>query len=201
MYVVCLDLETTLVPEFWIEIARATGIEELRRTTRDEPDYDLLMRQRIKTLREHGIGMDRIESIVAGVEPLPGAKDFLDALRAETQVILLSDTFRQFAHPMMEKLGWPTIFYNELSVDADGFIDGYHMRVDHMKLASVRALQSIGFDTMAVGDSFNDVEMIRASAHGWLIHGSQAVVAANPDIAHFDDYPSLLAAIERQLGA
>jgi phosphoserine/homoserine phosphotransferase len=200
MYIVCLDLETTLVPEFWIEIARATGVSELRRTTREEPDYDKLMHQRIQILRERGIGMDRIEQIIAGIEPLPGAREFLDALRAETQVIILSDTFRQFAQPVMEKLSWPTIFYNELSVDDDGFIDGYRMRIDHMKLASVRALQSIGFDVLAVGDSFNDIEMIRASQAGCLIHGSEAVIAANPDIPHFDDYPALLAAIEEKLG-
>lgn len=199
MRMVCLDLETTLVPEFWIEIARATGIEALRRTTRDEPDYSLLMHQRIGALRSHSIDLACIQAILGNIEPLPGARAFLDELRSLTQVIILSDTFGPFASAIAPKLNYPTMFYNELLVGADGMVQDFRMRVEEMKLASVRALQSIGYEVIAVGDSFNDVEMIREAAHGFLIHGSEAVVSAHPDIPAFDSYTELLAAIKELL--
>ena len=199
MNVVCLDLEGVLVPEIWIAFAEKTGIPEFRRTTRDEPDYAKLMRFRIDLLERHGLGLKEIQEVIAGVDPLPGAKDFLDALRAETQVILLSDTFEQFAAPLMEKLGRPTLFCNTLDVAPDGSIAGYRMRVAESKLATVRALQSIGFDTIAAGDSHNDLAMIRASKAGFLFRSTPAIEAANPDLPAFSEYADLLAAIRAAL--
>ena len=195
MNIVCLDVEGVLVPEIWIAFSEATGIPELRRTTRDEPDYGKLMRFRLGILRERGLGLREIRETIAGIDPLPGAKDFLDALRAETQVLLLSDTFEQFASPLMEKLGRPTLFCNTLDVAPDGSIAGYRMRVEQSKLATVRALQSIGFDTIAAGDSHNDLAMIRASKAGFLFRSTPAIEAENPDLPAFSEYADLLAAI------
>ena len=195
MNIVCLDVEGVLVPEIWIAFSEATGIPELRRTTRDEPDYGKLMRFRLGILRERGLGLREIQKTIAGIDPLPGAKDFLDALRAETQVLLLSDTFEQFASPLMEKLGRPTLFCNTLDVAPDGSIAGYRMRVEQSKLATVRALQSIGFDTIAAGDSHNDLAMIRASKAGFLFRSTPAIEAENPDLPAFTEYSDLLAAI------
>ncbi len=195
MNIVCLDVEGVLVPEIWIAFSEATGIPELRRTTRDEPDYGKLMRFRLGILRERGLGLREIQKTIAGIDPLPGAKDFLDALRAETQVVLLSDTFEQFASPLMEKLGRPTLFCNTLDVAPDGSIAGYRMRVEQSKLATVRALQSIGFDTIAAGDSHNDLAMIRASKAGFLFRSTPAIEAENPDLPAFSEYADLLAAI------
>ena len=195
MNIVCLDVEGVLVPEIWIAFSEATGIPELRRTTRDEPDYGKLMRFRLGILRERGLGLREIQKTIAGIDPLPGAKDFLDALRAETQVLLLSDTFEQFAAPLMEKLGRPTLFCNTLDVAPDGSIAGYRMRVEQSKLATVRALQSIGFDTIAAGDSHNDLAMIRASKAGFLFRSTPAIEAENPDLPAFSEYADLLAAI------
>ena len=195
MNIVCLDVEGVLVPEIWIAFSEATGIPELRRTTRDEPDYGKLMRFRLGILRERGLGLREIQKTIAGIDPLPGAKDFLDALRAETQVVLLSDTFEQFASPLMEKLGRPTLFCNTLDVAPDGSIAGYRMRVEQSKLATVRALQSIGFDTIAAGDSHNDLAMIRASAAGFLFRAPESIKADNPDLPAFDTFDELLAGI------
>ena len=199
MNIVCLDVEGVLVPEIWIAFSEATGIPELRRTTRDEPDYGKLMRFRLGILRERGLGLREIQETIAGIDPLPGAKDFLDALRAETQVLLLSDTFEQFASPLMEKLGRPTLFCNTLDVAPDGSIAGYRMRVEQSKLATVRALQSIGFDTIAAGDSHNDLAMIRASKAGFLFRSTPAIEAENPDLPAFTEYADLLAAIRKEL--
>ena len=199
MNIVCLDVEGVLVPEIWIAFSEATGIPELRRTTRDEPDYGKLMRFRLGILRERGLGLRRIQEVIAGIDPLPGAKDFLDALRAEAQVILLSDTFEQFAAPLMERLGRPTLFCNTLDVAPDGMIAGYRMRVADSKLSTVRALQSIGFDTIAAGDSHNDLAMIRASKAGFLFRSTPAIEAANPDLPAFSEYSDLLGAIRSSL--
>ena len=199
MYITCLDLEGVLVPEIWIAFAQASGIPELKRTTRDEPDYDKLMHWRLGILREHGLGLKEIQDVIAKIDPLPGAKDFLDALRAETQVLLLSDTFEQFAAPLMEKLGRPTLFCNTLDVAPDGSISGYRMRVAQSKLSTVRALQSIGFDTIAAGDSHNDLAMIRASKAGFLFRSTPAIEAANPDLPAFAEFADLLAAIRAAL--
>ena len=201
MNIVCLDVEGVLVPEIWIAFADAVGIPELRRTTRDEPDYGKLMDFRLRILREHGLGLPRIQETIAGIDPLPGAMEFLDVLRAESQEILLSDTFEQFAAPLMEKLGRPTLFCNTLQVGADGMIEGYRMRVAQSKLATVRALQSIGFETIAAGDSHNDLAMIRASKAGFLFRSTDAIKAANPDLEAFEDYDALLAAIVAKLRA
>ena len=195
MNIVCLDLEGVLVPEIWIEFAEAAGIPELMRTTRDEPDYDKLMDYRIGILRERGLGLEQIQETIATIDPLPGAKEFLDALRAEAQVIIVSDTFTQFAQPLMNKLGWPTIFCNELNVDEDGMIVGHSMRCDHTKLTTVRGLHSMGFDTIAAGDSFNDLEMIKASKAGFLFRSTDSIKADNPDVVAYEDYDDLLAAI------
>ncbi len=199
MNIVCLDVEGVLVPEIWIAFADAVGVPELRRTTRDEPDYDKLMRFRLDLLRERGLGLARIQETIAGIEPLPGAREFLDALRAEAQVILLSDTFEQFAAPLMEKLGRPTLFCNTLVVGARGMIEDYRMRVAQSKLSTVRALQSIGFDTIAAGDSHNDLAMIRASKAGFLFRSTGAIKAENPDLPAFEEYADLLAAIRKAL--
>ena len=199
MNVVCLDLEGVLVPEIWIAFAEASGIPELSRTTRDEPDYDKLMAWRLGILAEHGLGLKEIQQVIATIDPLPGAKEFLDALRAQTQVIIVSDTFTQFAQPLMEKLGWPTIFCNELEVAADGAIAGFHMRCPASKLTTVRGLQSIGFETIASGDSFNDLAMIRASKAGFLFRSTPAILEDNPDLPAFEEYNDLLAAIKAAL--
>ena len=188
MNVVCLDLEGVLVPEIWIAFSEATGIAEFRRTTRDEPDYDKLMRYRIDLLAEHGLGLKEIQSVIAKIDPLAGAKDFLDRLRTKTQVVILSDTFYEFAAPLMEKLGRPTLFCNSLEVADDGRITGYRMRCAQSKLTTVKALQSCGFETLAAGDSFNDLGMIRASKAGFLFRSTEAIKKANPELPAFETY-------------
>lgn len=200
MNVVCLDLEGVLVPEIWIAFAEASGIPELRRTTRDEPDYDKLMAFRLDILKKNGLGLPQIQEVIAGIDPLPGAREFLDALREKTQVIIISDTFEQFARPLMRKLGWPTLFCNTLQVAADGSVTGYAMRCEQSKLTTVRALQSCGFDTIAAGDSHNDLGMIRAGKAGFLFRSTDAIKADNPDLLAFESYEDLLAAIEQALG-
>ncbi len=195
MNVVCLDLEGVLVPEIWIAFSEATGIPELRRTTRDEPDYDKLMNFRLKHLREHGLGLKEIQETIATIDPLPGAREFLDSLKERTQVIILSDTFTQFAAPLMKKLGWPTIFCNELEVAADGTITGYRMRCEKSKLTTVKALQGIGFDTIAAGDSYNDLGMILNSKAGFLFRSTESIRADYPDLPAFEAYDDLLEAI------
>jgi len=188
MNVVCLDLEGVLVPEIWIAFAETTGIPEFRRTTRDEPDYDKLMRYRIELLAQHGLGLGEITAVIEKIDPLPGAVEFLNALRERTQVLILSDTFEQFARPLMRKLGWPTLFCNTLEVAANGRITGYRMRCAQSKLTTVRALQSCGFETIAAGDSFNDLGMIRASKAGFLFRSTEAIRTANPDLPAFETY-------------
>ena len=192
-------MEGVLVPEIWIAFAEASGIPELRRTTRDEPDYDKLMNWRMGILREHGLGLAEIQRVIATIDPLPGAKDFLDALRRETQVIILSDTFEQFAMPLMEKLGMPTLFCNTLQVAPSGEITGFAMRIAQSKLTTVRALQSIGYETVAAGDSYNDLGMIRASKAGFLFRSTDRIKADNPDLPAFEEFGDLLAAIRRAL--
>ncbi len=199
MDIVCLDLEGVLVPEIWIAFAEANGIPELKRTTRDEPDYDKLMNWRLGILRDHGLGLKEIQKTIAGIDPIPGAKEFLDELRSLTQVIIISDTFTQFAKPLMEKLGWPTIFCNSLEVAEDGEITGYRMRVADSKYVTVKALQSIGYDTIASGDSYNDLGMIRASKAGFLFKSTDKIKADNPEYAAYEDYGDLLAAIKKVL--
>ncbi len=199
MNVVCLDLEGVLVPEIWIAFSKESGIDELKRTTRDEPDYDKLMNWRIGILREHGLGLPQIQHTISKIEPLPGARDFLDKLRAMTQVIIISDTFEQFATPLMKKLGWPTLFCNTLEVGSDGMITGYKMRCPQSKLTTVKALQSIGFDTIASGDSFNDLAMIEAGKSGFLFRTTDAIKAEYSHIPAFEDYNDLLAAIKEAL--
>ena len=199
MNVVCLDMEGVLVPEIWIAFAQASGIPELRRTTRDEPDYDKLMRWRLGILKEHGLGLKEIQATIATIDPMPGAKEFLDKLRSETQVIILSDTFEQFAKPLMEKLGWPTIFCNTLEVGENGEITGYKMRCEKSKLTTVKALQSCGFDTIAAGDSFNDLGMIQASKAGFLFKSTPAIKADHPELPAFEEFDDLLHAIEAAL--
>ena len=201
MYIVCLDVEGVLVPEIWIAFSEASGIPELRITTRDEPDYDKLMKYRIGILKEHGLGLREIQQVISTIEPLPGAREFLDTLRAETQVILMSDTFEQFAGPLMRKLGDPTLFCNTLEVGADGEITGYRMRVANSKLTTVKALQSIGFETIASGDSFNDLAMIRASKAGFLFRTTDQIRRDYPDIPAFEDYADLTAAIRGVIAA
>lgn len=199
MNVVCLDLEGVLVPEIWIAFAEAAGIEELKRTTRDEPDYDKLMEYRLDILRQHGLGLPQIQEVIACIDPMPGAKEFLDQLRPLAQVIIISDTFSQFAKPLMEKLGWPTIFCNELVVDADGMIDGYRMRCEQTKLTTVRALHEAGLDTIASGDSYNDVGMILHSKAGFFFRTTDALRAEYPDVPAYTEYYELLQAIEAAL--
>ena len=201
MNIVCLDLEGVLVPEIWIAFAEESGIPALSRTTRDEPDYDKLMAYRLGILREHGLGLTEIQQVIAGIEPLPGAHEFLNDLRKRTQVVIISDTFTQFARPLMEKLGWPTLFCNELEVNADGTVTGWRMRTPNSKLDTVRALQSAGCQTIAAGDSHNDLAMIRASKAGFLFRSTEAIKAENPDLPAFDRYDDLLAAIEAALEA
>ena len=195
MYIICLDLEGVLVPEIWIAFSEASGIPELKRTTRDEPDYDKLMRWRIGILKEHGLGLKEIQDTIAKIDPLPGAKEFLDQLRAEGQVLILSDTFTQFATPLMKKLGWPTIFCNTLEVAENGEITGFKMRIEKSKLSTVKALQSIGYDTIASGDSYNDLDMILASKAGFLFRSTEKIKADYPDLPAYETYDELLSAI------
>ena len=196
MNIVCLDLEGVLVPEIWIAFSKESGIPELKRTTRDEPDYDKLMKFRIGILKEHGLGLREIQNTIAKIDPLPGAKEFLDELRSITQTIIISDTFEQFASPLMKKLGWPTLFCNTLEVGDDGMITGYKMRCEKSKLTTVKALQSIGFETIAGGDSFNDLAMIQAGKNGFLFRTTDEIKKNYPDIPAYEDYPELLAAIK-----
>ena len=199
MNIVCLDLEGVLVPEIWIAFSEASGIPELRRTTRDEPDYDKLMKWRLGILREHGLGLKDIQATIATIDPMPGAKEFLDTLRAETQAIILSDTFTQFASPLMKKLGWPTIFCNELEVGPDGMIADYCIRVEKSKLTTVRALQSIGFETIAAGDSYNDLGMIQAGKAGFLFRSTEQIKKDYPEIPACETYEELLGLIRKAL--
>ena len=199
MNVVCLDMEGVLVPEIWIAFSENAGIPELRRTTRDEPDYNKLMKWRLGILKEHGLGLKEIQATIAGIDPLPGAKAFLDELRTRTQVIILSDTFEQFAAPLMKKLDWPTIFCNTLVVGENGEITDYRMRTQQSKLTTVRALQSIGYETIAAGDSFNDLGMIQASKAGFLFKSTDKIKADNPDLPAFEEFDELLAAIRAAL--
>lgn len=199
MNVVCLDLEGVLVPEIWIAFAEATGIPELKRTTRDEPDYDKLMKYRIDILKEHGLGLKEIQDTIATIDPMEGAKEFLDELRATTQVLILSDTFEQFATPLMKKLGWPTIFCNTLEVAPSGEITGFKMRCEKSKLTTVKALQSCGFDTIASGDSFNDLGMIEASKAGFLFRSTEAIKKDYPQYPAYETYDELLAGIKAAL--
>ncbi len=199
MNIVCLDMEGVLIPEIWIAFAEATGIEELKRTTRDEPDYDKLMQYRLDILRKHNLGIKEIQETISKMDPIPGAKEFLDELRTITQVIIISDTFEQFAQPLMKKLGWPTLFCNSLEIAEDGTITDYKMRVEKSKYTTVKALQSIGFDTIASGDSHNDMGMIQASKAGFLFKSTESIKAEYPDIPAFDEYDDLLAAIKSAL--
>lgn len=199
MNIVCLDLEGVLVPEIWIAFAEASGIPELKRTTRDEPDYDKLMKWRIGILKEHGLGLKEIQDTIAKIDPIPGAKEFLDELRSLTQVIIISDTFTQFATPLMKKLGWPTIFCNSLEVAENGEITGFKMRIENSKLNTVKALQSIGFETIASGDSYNDLGMIKASKAGFLFKSTDKIIADNPELPAFETYDELMAAIKAVL--
>ena len=199
MNIVCLDLEGVLVPEIWIAFAKESGIPELKRTTRDEPDYDKLMKWRLGILKEHGLGLKEIQETIAKIDPIPGAKEFLDELRSITQVIIISDTFSQFAGPLMKKLGWPTIFCNTLEVAEDGEITGFKMRVENSKYSTVKALQSVGFETIASGDSHNDLGMIRASKAGFLFKSTEQIKKDNPDLEAFETYDELLDAIKKAL--
>ena len=199
MNIVCLDLEGVLVPEIWIAFAEASGIPELKRTTRDEPDYDKLMNWRLGILKEHGLGLKEIQDTIAKIDPIPGAKEFLDELRSITQVIIISDTFTQFATPLMKKLGWPTIFCNSLEVADNGEITGFKMRCEQSKLTTVKALQSIGYDTIASGDSHNDLGKIKESKAGFLYKRTEQIKADNPELEAFDTYDELLAAIKKAL--
>ena len=197
MNIVCLDLEGVLVPEIWIAFSEATGIPEFRRTTRDEPDYDKLMKWRINLLREHGLGLKEIQDTIAIIDPLPGALEFMDQLREMTQVVILSDTFTEFAKPLMKKLGWPTIFCNSLVVSDDGFITDFTMRIENSKLSTVRALQSIGFETIAAGDSYNDLDMILNSQAGFLFRSTEKIKADYPRLPAFETYDELLEGIKK----
>ena len=196
MFITCLDLEGVLVPEIWIAFAEASGIPELKRTTRDEPDYDKLMKWRLGILKEHGLGLKEIQETIEKIDPMPGARAFLDELRELGQVIIISDTFTQFAKPLMKKLGWPTIFCNELEVAEDGEITGFRMRIEQSKLSTVKALHSIGFETIASGDSYNDLGMIRASKSGFLFKSTDQIKNDNPDLPAYETYEELLAAIK-----
>lgn len=199
MYITCLDMEGVLVPEIWIAFAEASGIPELKKTTRDEPDYDKLMQYRLNILKEHGLGLKEIQDTIAKIDPMPGAKEFLDELRSCCQVIILSDTFEQFATPLMKKLGWPTIFCNTLEVAEDGAITGYKMRCEKSKYTTVKALQSIGYETIASGDSFNDLGMIQASKAGFLFKSTDQIKADYPQIPAYEEYDELLAAIKKAM--
>lgn len=199
MYITCLDLEGVLVPEIWIAFAEASGIPELKRTTRDEPDYDKLMRWRLGILKEHGLGLKEIQETIARIDPMPGAKEFLDELRSFSQVIIISDTFTQFASPLMKKLGWPTIFCNSLEVAENGEITGFKMRIENSKLTTVKALQSIGYETIASGDSYNDLGMIKASKAGFLFKSTEQIKADNPELPAYETYEELMAAIKKAM--
>lgn len=199
MNIVCLDMEGVLVPEIWIAFAEESGIPELKKTTRDEPDYDKLMRYRLDILKQHGLGLKEVQETIAKIEPMDGAKEFLDELRSLTQVIILSDTFTQFAGPLMKKLGMPTIFCNTLEVADDGEITGFRMRVENSKLTTVKALQSIGFETIASGDSYNDLGMIKASKAGFLFKSTDKIKADYPELPAYETYDELLAAIKANL--
>ena len=200
MDIVCLDMEGVLIPEIWIAFAEASGIPELKRTTRDEPDYDKLMQYRIGILNEHGLGLEEIREVISTIDPIPGAREFLDELRSLTQVIILSDTFTQFGMPLMKKLNYPTLFCNTLEVDENGKIVGYKMRIAKSKLTTVQAYQSIGFETIAAGDSYNDLGMIRASKAGFLFKSTDQIKADNPDLEAFEEFDDLLNAIKKHLG-
>ena len=197
--VVCLDLEGVLVPEIWIAFAEASGIPELKRTTRDEPDYDKLMKWRLEILKQHGLGLKQIQETIAKIDPMPGAKEFLDKLRAKTQTIIISDTFTQFATPLMQKLGWPTIFCNTLEVAENGDIVGYKMRCEKSKLSTVKALQSVGFETISAGDSYNDLGMILNSKAGFLFRSTEKIKQDYPQLPAFEEYDDLLDAIKKAL--
>ena len=199
MNIVCLDMEGVLVPEIWIAFSEASGIPALRRTTRDEPDYNKLMNFRLGILKEHGLGLREIQATIAKIDPLPGAREFLDELRSITQVLILSDTFEQFAKPLMEKLGWPTIFCNTLEVGAGGEITGYKMRCEKSKLTTVKALQSIGYETIAAGDSFNDLAMIQASKAGFLFKSTEQIKKDHPELPAYEEFGDLLSAIKAAL--
>ncbi len=199
MNIVCLDLEGVLVPEIWVAFAEETGIPELKKTTRDEPDYDKLMKWRLGILKEHGLGLKEIQETIAKIDPMPGAKEFLDELRNMTQVIIISDTFTQFAAPLMKKLGWPTIFCNSLEVAENGEITGYRMRVENSKYSTVKALQSIGFETIASGDSHNDLGMIKASKAGFLFKSTEQIKKDNPELPAYETYDELMEAIKKAL--
>ena len=199
MNIVCLDLEGVLVPEIWIAFAEASGIPELKRTTRDEPDYDKLMKWRLGILKEHGLGLKEIQETIAKIDPLPGAREFLDSLRELTQVIIISDTFTQFAKPLMKKLGWPTLFCNTLEVAENGEITGFKMRCEQSKLTTVKALQSVGFETIASGDSHNDLGMIQAIKAGFLFRSTDAIKKEFPELPAFEEYDDLLEAIKKAL--
>ena len=197
--IVCLDLEGVLVPEIWVAFAEETGIQELKKTTRDEPDYDKLMKWRLGILKEHGLGLKEIQETIAKIDPMPGAKEFLDELRSMTQVIIISDTFTQFAAPLMKKLGLPTIFCNSLEVAENGEITGYRMRVENSKYSTVKALQSIGFETIASGDSHNDLGMIKASKAGFLFKSTEQIKKDNPELPAYETYDELMEAIKKAL--
>ena len=199
MNIVCLDLEGVLVPEIWVAFAEETGIPELKKTTRDEPDYDKLMKWRLGILKEHGLGLKEIQETIAKIDPMPGAKEFLDELRSMTQVIIISDTFTQFAAPLMKKLGWPTIFCNSLEVAENGEITGYRMRVENSKYSTVKALQSIGLETIASGDSHNDLGMIKASKAGFLFKSTEQIKKDNPELEAYETYEQLMEAIKKAL--
>ena len=196
MYITCLDVEGVLVPEIWVAFAEESGIPELKRTTRDEPDYDKVMNWRLSILKEHGLGLKEIQETISRINPLPGAREFLDKLRSFTQVILISDTFTEFAAPLMEKLGYPTLFCNSLEVAEDGEITGFKMRIEQSKLSTVKALQSIGFDTIASGDSYNDLGMIKASKAGFLFRSTEQIKTDNPQIPAYETYDELMQAIK-----
>ena len=199
MYITCLDLEGVLVPEIWIAFAEASGIPELKKTTRDEPDYNKLMNYRLNILKEHGLGLKEIQNTIASIDPMPGAKEFFDELRSFTQVIIISDTFEQFATPLMKKLGWPTIFCNSLEVAENGEITGFKMRIENSKLNTVKALQSVGFETIASGDSYNDLGMIKASKAGFLFKSTDKIKNDNPDLPAYEEYSELMAAIKNAM--
>ena len=199
MNMICFDLEGVLVPEVWIAFSEVSGIPELRRTTRDEPDYNKLMNWRLGILREHGLGLKEIQETISKIEPLPGAREFLDELRSFTQAVIISDTFSQFAGPLMKKLGWPTLFCNELTVGSDGMIDGFRMRIQNTKLTTVRAFQSIGYETIAVGDSFNDLDMLKASKCGILFRSTEEIKNNHPELPSCEDYSDLMALIKQAM--
>lgn len=200
MNIVCLDMEGVLVPEIWIAFSEASGIPELRRTTRDEPDYEKLMAWRLAILKEHHLGLKEIQETIGRIDPLPGAKSFLDELRKMTQVLILSDTFEQFAMPLMKKLGWPTLMCNTLEVAGSGEITGYKLRIQNTKLSTVKALQSVGYDTIAAGDSFNDLAMIQASKAGFLFRSTEQIRKEHPELPAYETYGELLAGIRKEMG-